>query len=64
MITGIPYFVKLYRVHKKENILLSLKDRVRMLEEAVLSAGHAVFFESTQSDVMRDVSYSGGKSEQ
>ena len=42
----------------------ALKGRVRMLEKAVLSAGHTFFFDSTKSDVIRDTAYSGGKLEQ
>lgn len=38
----------------------ALKGRVKMLEEAALSAGHSVFFDSTQTDVINDISYSGG----
>ncbi len=37
----------------------ALKGRVRMLQEAALSARHTVFFDSTKSDVMRDFPYSG-----
>lgn len=37
----------------------SLKGRVGMFQEAALSARHTVFFDSTKSDVMRDLAYSG-----
>ena len=37
----------------------ALKGRVRMLEEAALSARHTIFFDSTRSDVMKDFPYSG-----
>lgn len=37
----------------------ALKGRVGMLQEAVLSARHTVFFDSTKSDVMKDTAYSG-----
>lgn len=37
----------------------ALKGRVRMLEKVALSARHTVFFENMQSDVIRDIAYSG-----
>ena len=43
----------------KGSLCKALKGRVRMLQEAALSARHTVFFDSTKSDVMRDFPYSG-----